>query len=368
MSRLGVIAFVIGSALASGAAAQDHPGQIPDPSSYKGSMELQRREQESAQRIEQQNQQMLQRLDQDYAAYAPGSTGSTGGGASSVPPLKSRPLLPASKNPLLGMWRMGATRPLNLGRGGAAFPGTSEIVTGALSGGCESILGRPGTVIRFTPTQLNWVAPDGHDEILNHVEYRGDPTNIVVIPTDSDLALIFGMSSRDHAVVAFLGCTLSRTNTAARQGQTATAGAVGGQATLNLTVGEVVNGARSSPPAGTRLFLTPENPDASLVLAGFAPDPGGQPIDKLFEACKIGQGGTQQRCNQGMQALTVGAVRETATGPDGRAAIDAVAPGRYYIVSYTPYKGHALIWHMPVDLKPGANAVSLTPQNGSLSR
>jgi hypothetical protein len=269
---------------------------------------------------------------------------------------------------------MGATKPLNLG-GLGAMPGTSEVVNGALSGGCESMLGKPDTVIRFTPTQLNWVAPDGHDEILNHVEYRSKGGNIVVIPTDSDLSLIFGMPDHNHAVVAFFGCTMSRTQTAARLGQLAAAnspgggagGGAGGQAVLNLTVGEVVNGALSSPPAGTRLWVSSQNPDANLVRAGFAASPGGQPIDKLFAACNIGHGGTQQRCNEGMQALTAGAVGETATDMNGHAATGALQPGRYYVVGFTPYKGHSLIWHLPVDLKPGANAVSLTPQNGSLS-
>jgi hypothetical protein len=68
-----------------------------------------------------------------------------------------------------------------------------------------------------------------------------------------------------------------------------------------------------------------------------------------------------------MQALTAGTIGQTATGSDGHAVTGAVAPGRYYIVGFAPYKGHSLVWHMPVDLKPGTNAVSLTPQNGSLS-
>jgi hypothetical protein len=354
---------------------QGTPGQINDPSTYKGSMANQAQEQATSAAQEAQNQQMLNRLDQTYAAYAPKSGGASGGGrTATVPPLKSRPLLPAAKNPLLGMWRMGETKAINLG-GLPVVQGTSEIVNGAMGGACASVFGKPDTVIRFTATQFNWVAPDGHDEILNRVEYRSDGANIIVIPTDSDLAMIFGMSNNDHAVVAFFGCTMRRTNTAARRGSQPPAATTAakpatpatGQAVLSLTVGEMINGALSAPPAGTLLFLTTQDPDANLVRAGFAPDPGGQPIDKLFAACKIDQGGTQQRCNQGMQALTAGTIGQTATGSDGHAVTGAVAPGRYYIVGFTPYKGHSLIWHMPVDLKPGTNAVSLTPQNGSLS-
>jgi hypothetical protein len=163
------------------AVAQTTPGQINDPSTYQGSMANQAQEQASAAAQEAANQQMLQRLDQNYA-YAPqgGGAASGGGGA---PPVKQLPLLPASRNPLLGKWQMGATKPVDLH--GMPVPGTESIVNGAFGGGCESIFGKGR--IAFTPSQLNWVAPDGHEEILNRVEYRGDKGNVVAIPLDSDL-------------------------------------------------------------------------------------------------------------------------------------------------------------------------------------
>jgi hypothetical protein len=382
MSRVVVLAFVATAAavsLAPKALAQPGtPGQINDPSTYRGSMANQAAEQQASQAQEAANPQMLQRMDQNYAAYAPGARRSGGGGGGGPPPLKSHPLLPAAKNPLLGMWRMGKTKSMDLTNIPLLFPGTQEIVDGALGGGCASVLGKPDTVIRFTPTQLNWVAPDGHDEVLNHVEYRSDGANIIVIASDGDLPLIFGMPNKDHAVVALFGCTMSRTNTAARLGQTATAGSGGGpaagagaagvgQAILNLTVGQTVNGTFSSPPAGTRLFLTNQNPEVSLARAGFTPAPGAQPIEALFDACRLNQTGTQAKCNQAMAALTTGAVGATETDANGRAATGALPPGRYYVVGFTPYQGHSLIWHLPVDLKPGANTVALTPQNGSIS-
>jgi hypothetical protein len=275
------------------------------------------------------------------------------------------------------MWRMGEAKPLDLGPVLSKIPGTPEIVNGALGGVCTSMLGKPDTVIRFTATQLNWVAPDGHDEILNKIEYRSDGPNVIVIAEDGT-ALIFGMPNHDHAVAALFGCRMSRTNTSARLANAT--GAQGrapgappapgypstsavGKAMLSMRVGEMVNGQLSAPPAGTRLFLTTQNPDTSLSKAGFTPDP----IESLFAACNIGHGGTQQRCTQGMAALTAGAIGETQTDANGNAAAEQLAPGRYYVVGFTPYKGHSLIWHMPVDLHPGPNSLNLTPQNGSIS-
>ena len=207
----------IASALSAAAAAlpiacwgQTTPGQINDPGTYRGSMANQAQEQQAWQQQESANRQMQQRLDQNYAAYAPGSGGGRVAGGMN---LKSKPLLPAARNPLVGRWRQLAAKDADVGALGA-LPGVGSVVNGGLAGGCQSIFGK-GTVA-FTANQLNWVAPDGHEEILNHVEYRSDGGNVIVIPTDSDLPLIFGLPDHDHVVVAFLGCRMERVGATAR--------------------------------------------------------------------------------------------------------------------------------------------------------
>ena len=351
------------------AAAQCIPGQLPDVSTYNGSMEQQRRDAESAQQMEQQNQQVQQRLDETYKYYAPGGAGA--GGSRAAPPLKSKPLLPADKNPLLGRWQQTAGKRADLGVLNQ-MPGVSEMVNGAFGGGCQSIFGKG--MIAFGPSTYNWVAPDGHEEVLNQVEYRSDGSNVIVIPTDpAPLPLIFGLPDHDHAVVAFLGCTMQRVMPAAKPTQatahtrSAVPGVQAGQAILDLNVGEIVAGKFSPAPAGTQIWLTDQNPDANLVRAGFTPDPDGQPIEKLFAACRVGHGGTMESCNHGMQAMITGALGVARTDTAGHARTGAVAPGRYYLVSFVPYKGHSLMWHMPVDIRPGANSVTLEPKNGSIS-
>jgi hypothetical protein len=377
MSLVRVPTVVALCLLATPTLAQQTPGQINDPSTYRGSMANQAAEQAAAAQQQAANQAMQQRLDDNYAAYSPrgggGGGGAGGGGGQRAKPLKSYPLLPAARNPLLGRWQQLATKPVELGYL-RQFPG-ADVVDAAFAGGCKSLFGAAGVI--FTPTQLNWLAVDGHEEVLNHVEYRSDGANVIVLASDGDVPLIFGMPDKDHAVAAFFGCQMRRLAPGvkpvslnaqpAAAAATAAAAAPAGSAILKLTVGSVINGTFSSPPAGTRFFITSQNPDTNLVRAGFAPAPGGQPIDKLFDACRLNQGGTQERCNQGMQALTTGAVGAAALDMDGHAETGALAPGRYYVVGFTPYQGHSLVWHLAVDLKPGANAVSLTPQNGSLS-
>jgi hypothetical protein len=89
---------------------------------------------------------------------------------------------------------------------------------GTFGGGCQSIFGKG--MVAFAPSTYNWVAPDGHEEVINHVEYRSDGPNVIVIPTDPQpLPLIFGFPNHNHAVVAFLGCTMRDARTAERQHQ-----------------------------------------------------------------------------------------------------------------------------------------------------
>jgi len=150
-------------------------------------------------------------------------------------------------------------------------------------------------------------------------------------------------------------------------GVPASAAAPAASAILNLSIGVMVSGKFSPAPAGIKVYVTTQNPDANLVKAGFTSGAGVAPIENLFAACKIGQGGSQQRCNLGMAAMTAGALGAATSDTSGHAQTGALKPGRYYLVGFAPYQGHALMWHLPVDLRPGSNEVTLTPQNGSLS-
>ena len=268
------IPILTASTLAWNAVAQYTPGDVPDPGSYQGSMELQRREQESAAQVQQQNEQMQQRLDQNYAAYAPQGGGGGGGGGVAAR-LKVKPLLPPAKNPLLGRWQQMAGKPVELGVLGA-FPGGNEVVNGAFGGACKSVFGTG--VVAFTPTALNLVAPYGHEEILNHVEYRSDGPNVIVIPSDPDpIPFIFGFPNHDHAVAAFFGCAMVRVTGSAQptaaKAQPPSAAAPTASAILDLSIGEMVSGNFSIAPVGLQLYLTTQESDANLVHAVFISNP-----------------------------------------------------------------------------------------------
>ncbi|HEY3697149.1 hypothetical protein [Phenylobacterium sp.] len=284
--------MLVALALAAGpVAAQDEnpttPGAIPDPGSYQGSMALQQ-EQQGYQQQEQQNQQVQQRLDQNYRQYAPsGGVRAAGAGRAGPPAVDwwKRPALPPARNPLLGRWKQVASAQQTGGSFGALMlPGAASLVNGAMAGGCESMFGKG--VIAFEPDSLQWVAPDGHEEILNHVAYRASGSNVVVLSRDPGAipALFFGFPNPDHAVTAFFNCGMDRLGAqrvksiqlAASPG----AGTAAANAVLKFNVGAATPG-NFTPFGGARIWVTPQSPNAALAGAGLAPPAGGSAADRM---------------------------------------------------------------------------------------
>ena len=351
------------------------PGAIANPGSYQGSMQLQEQEQ--------QNQQMLQRLNENYRQSAPNSAGGAGGGASgrAAPAVNwwNRPALAPDKNPLLGRWQQVAAKP-TAGQqtanppAGAAPAGAGEMigtmVDSALAGGCKSMFG--SGVIAFEPAALQWVAPDGHEELLNNVAYRANGAEVIVLTKDAGAvpSLVFGFPDHDRAVVAFFNCTMNRVSANSRAAiaagsahapATAAGAAPSGpaNAVLDLQAG---SGASSglAPLVGAQLWVTTENPADALVTAGVRP-PGGIALDEFLNTdCR-----NAANCFRDWTVMTAKALGSVRTDATGHARTPPIPAGRYYIVGLVPYKSKALFWNLPVDARPGTNGVNLNLANGA---
>ena len=66
--------------------------------------------------------------------------------------------------------------------------------------------------------------------------------------------------------------------------------------------------------------------------------------------------------------MSVGPLTVTSArfGPGRQAQLPAVPPGTYYVFALTKYNNQTFLWDVRVDLKPGANAVTLSQQNTTL--
>ncbi len=338
------------------ARAQDEnpttPGAIPNPGTYQGSLALQQQEQ--------QNVQTLQRMDQSYGQYAPHGGGGAGRAGPPPPNLWDKPPLPPAKNPLLGRWRQGAHR------GGATQQFGGEIATflnGAMAGGCDSIFGKG--VVAFEPDSLQWVAPDGHEEILNHVSYRAAGAgDIAVLTRDAGAlpAMFVGFSNHDHAVVALLNCQLERVGaqraalTSAPPGspQSAAVGPVVSAAAGLLDVSVGVGGA---PMTNARVWILRESPASALARGGI-PVAGDAALEAMASNCS-----TPQACQRVLLAIGQAALATIKTDGAGHAQLQPPGAGRYYVVGFSPWRDKAVVWVQPVDFK-GGGAVRLDAANG----
>ena len=143
MRRIGFgsTLFAVTAAMPCISFAQSTPGEINDPSTFRGSVANQALEQQAYQQQEAANQAMQQRLDANYAAYAPQGGG---GGGGAVVNLKAKPLLPAANNPLLGRWQQKAPKALDLG------------VLEALPGCRRSLIRRSGAVATPCSARAGW--------------------------------------------------------------------------------------------------------------------------------------------------------------------------------------------------------------------
>ena len=371
------------------------PGAIANPGSYQGSMQLQQQEQQQYQQQEQQNQQMLQRLNENYQQNAPNSAGGTGNGASAraAPAVNwwNRPALAPDKNPLLGRWQQVAAKPSAAQHSanplaGALPAGAGEMigsmVDSALAGGCKSMFG--SGVIAFEPAALQWVAPDGHEELLNNIAYRANGAEVIVLSKDAGAvpSLVFGFPDHDRAVVAFFNCTMNRVGVKPRAviaaGGThapATSSAAGASAVKSASAGAAPSGPANAvldlqagsgassglaPFVGAQLWVTAENPADALVTAGVRPA-GGIPLDEFLNTdCR-----NAANCFRDWAVMTGKALGSVRTDATGHAHTPPIPAGRYYIVGLVPYKSKALFWNLPVDARPGTNAVSLNLANGA---
>jgi hypothetical protein len=286
--------------------------------------------------------------------------------------LANEPLVPAAQNPLLGRWR---TTGGNVGMDLSSIGPLGEMSMGMMAGGCESMFGK---VVVFGPSSFERVTPDGHTQVLRHVEYHGRGATIAVLARGSGTQpTIMRLSDPDHAVSA-MGCTLQRdasggdTRPAYRVrestpgAQLANApvpppmGAPTGppNATLKFQVG-VSEPGRFTPLANAPLWVMAQDPRANYTAAGL-PLPSGMPLlAKLASDCR-----SLPVCQGEVSATVRGALGRVLTDAQGHAQTPQIAAGRYYVVGVSNIQGKPLIWVQPVNVQAGMNVVTLDQLNG----
>jgi len=127
---------------------------------------------------------------------------------------------------------------------------------------------------------------------------------------------------------------------------------------LNFDIGAATPG-QFTPFAGIQIWVTREDPEASLRRAGIPQE--GPLLTSLVADCHI-----PANCVRDWKAMTSTALGSIRTDAAGHAHTPSIPAGRYYLVGLAPYHGKALFWRQAVNLQAGSNSVMLDQTNGQL--
>ncbi|MBS1822722.1 MAG: hypothetical protein JST61_12235 [Acidobacteria bacterium] len=132
-----------------------------------------------------------------------------------------------------------------------------------------------------------------------------------------------------------------------------------GNATLAVVSGLAAQPGAPNPLAGHPYILLRDSYGDVLAKAGVSVPAGMSPYRYAGTAC-----GTKspecQKINDAVKADAASAVRADA---NGRGMLPGVPPGTYYLMITARYNNQPLVWGQAVQLKPGANSITLDQSN-----
>jgi len=137
-----------------------------------------------------------------------------------------------------------------------------------------------------------------------------------------------------------------------------------GTAVLSVTSGLPAQAGTNNALAGKTFVLFKESFAGFLRRTGKFQGPPGSttrvaPLAAWLYACQ-----TQSPvCQQALYEARPNAVSEAKADLNGKATLPGVPAGTYYLFAIAPYNKQALVWDLRVDLKPGANSVTLDQRN-----
>ena len=132
-----------------------------------------------------------------------------------------------------------------------------------------------------------------------------------------------------------------------------------GNATLSIVSGFPAGAA--NPLASHPYTLLRDSIPNIVMKAGVAIPAGSTAFKVLGNACGM-RTPDCQKIMDGLRANAVSAVRSDA---NGAGTFPAVPPGTYYLLITTRYNNQAITWVQPVQLRPGANSMTLSVQNAT---
>lgn len=137
-----------------------------------------------------------------------------------------------------------------------------------------------------------------------------------------------------------------------------------GTAVLSVLNGLPPQAGTQNPLAGHPYILLRESFTAAIGRAGVSVEPGTSAYKVFGNAC----GQRTPDCQKMVAVLNADAAASIRADANGKATFSGVPAGTYYLMISALYNKQPLFWGQQVNLKAGANSVTLTPNNATLMR
>jgi hypothetical protein len=134
-----------------------------------------------------------------------------------------------------------------------------------------------------------------------------------------------------------------------------------GNAMLSIVSGFAAQPGVANPLAGHPYTLLRESFGTIVANAGVAVPAGSSPYKVLGAAC----GNRTPDCQKIMDAIKASAASAVRADANGSGTFPGVPPGTYYLMISSRYNNQNLVWGQPVQLKAGANSVTLDQRNAT---
>jgi hypothetical protein len=134
-----------------------------------------------------------------------------------------------------------------------------------------------------------------------------------------------------------------------------------GNATLSVVSGLPAQAGVPGALAG-RPYILLRDSYANVVAKGGVSVPVGMSAYKYVGNACGNRTADCQTVNDAIKASAISAVR---AGADGNGTFPGVPPGTYYLMISARYNNQPLVWGQAVQLKPGANSITLNLQNAT---
>ena len=169
--------------------------------------------------------------------------------------------------------------------------------------------------------------------------------------------LVAGGSANTNAPAATaMAAPAAKTNTAAA-GATPSAA----NASLSISSGFPTQPGAPNPLAGRAMILLKESFNNIVRNSGIQIPAGTSAFHALQAECQKGP----NECKQLLSAVAAYSAGSVKVDADGKATFPPVAAGTYYVYGAVQYNKQALLFDLKIDLRPGANSVTLGERNAT---